>query len=258
MMKEYLREREKETKVSAVTGLVLTAAVHLLACLLLGFTGLKYIYPPPQEQTFLIDFTEDEQPRPKRASLGRQPQAEEVDRTKPVEIVQQSESPYVSQKENKSPKATPDDHGDVEVPAPPQEEPNPNALFPGMSKKDSSLAPHGAEKAGDKFKEGAPDGNTSKGTAEGKPNAHLKGRNVLGALPVPVYKVQNEGIVVVDIWVDNYGNVQKAVPGGQGTTVTDKTLWNAARVAAMNSHFNQDANAPQQQHGTITYIFKLK
>ena len=81
---------------------------------------------------------------------------------------------------------------------------------------------------------------------------------MLGALPVPVYKVQNEGIVVVDIWVDNYGNVQKAVPGGQGTTVTDKTLWNAARVAAMNSHFNQDANAPQQQHGTITYIFKLK
>ena len=113
MMKEYLREREKETKVSAVTGLVLTVAVHLLACLLLGFTGLKYIYPPPQEQTFLIDFTEDEQPRPKRSSFGRQPQAEEVDRTKPVEIVQQSESPYVSQKENKSPKATPDDHGDV-------------------------------------------------------------------------------------------------------------------------------------------------
>ena len=36
MMKEYLREREKETKVSAVTGLVLTVAVHLLACLLLA------------------------------------------------------------------------------------------------------------------------------------------------------------------------------------------------------------------------------
>ena len=256
-MKQYLREREKEAKVSTTTGIVLTVAVHLVVLLSCAFTGLKYIYPPPEEQTFLIDFEEDEPQQIRRQRLGRQPQAEDVDKTKPVELIQRSESPIKSDRTNKTAEAKPDDFGDVEVPAP-KEEINKNALFPGMSKKDSSLAPHGAEKAGDKFKEGAPDGNTSKGTAEGKPNAHLKGRNVLGALPVPVYKVQNEGIVVVDIWVDNYGNVQKAVPGGQGTTVTDKTLWNAARVAAMNSHFNQDANAPQQQHGTITYIFKLK
>ena len=53
-MKPYLREREKESKVSTVTGIVLTVAVHVLACLLFVFSGLKYIYPPPQEQTFVI------------------------------------------------------------------------------------------------------------------------------------------------------------------------------------------------------------
>lgn len=60
MMKPYLRDRQKEAKVSTVTGIVLTVAVHVLACLLCVFTGMKYIYPPPQEQTFLVDFSEDE------------------------------------------------------------------------------------------------------------------------------------------------------------------------------------------------------
>ena len=231
-------------------------AIFPLACLLFVFSGLKYIYPPPQEQTFVIDFQEEEQPV-RRQTFGRQPQAEEVDRTKPIELIQRSESPVVSQKENKTAIAKPDEHGDVEVPAP-KEEINQNALFPGMSKKDSSLAPHGAEESSATYKAGHPKGNTAVGKAEGAPNAHLKGRSTLGALPKPSYSVQNEGIVVVDIWVDNYGNVQKAIAGGQGTTVTDKSLWAAARAAAMKAHFNQSMDAPALQQGTITYIFKLK
>jgi len=63
---------------------------------------------------------------------------------------------------------------------------------------------------------------------------------------------------VVDIWVDNYGNVTKAIAGGQGTTVSNQALWAAARAAAMKAHFNQSADAPALQQGTITYIFKLK
>lgn len=257
MMKAYLREREKESKVSTVTGIALTVAIHVLACVLFAFSGLKYIYPPPQEQTFVIDFQEEEEQPVRRQKFGRQPQAEEVDRTKPIELIQRSESPNASKKENKTALAKPDEHGDVEVPAP-KEEINKNALFPGMSRKDSSLAPHGAEKNSATFKAGHPKGNTAVGKTEGAPNAHLKGRSVLGALPKPSYTVQNEGIVVVDIWVDNYGNVQKAVAGGQGTTVTDKALWAAARSAAMKAHFSQSVDAPALQQGTITYIFKLK
>ena len=89
-------------------------------------------------------------------------------------------------------------------------------------------------------------------------NAHVKGRNVIGSIPKPVYGTQAEGIVVVQVKVDQYGNVKEAVPGAEGTTVTDKTLWNAARNAAMKTTFNMDANAPAMQAGTITYIFKLK
>lgn len=257
MMKEYLRERQKESKVSTVTGIVLTIAVHVLACFLFVFSGMKYIYPPPEEETFVIDFTEEEEPVRRTARAGRQPQAEEVDLTRPVELTQRSRSPLTSTSENKSAQAKPDNFGDVEVPAQ-EEEINKNALFPGMSSKDSSLAPHGASESSNEFRAGHPKGNTSIGKADGVPNAHLKGRSVLGALPKPTYSVQKEGIVVVDIWVDNYGNVQKAIAGGQGTTVTDNTLWAAARAAAMKAHFNQSLNAPALQQGTITYIFKLK
>ena len=82
MMKPYLRDRQKEAKVSTVTGIVLTVAVHVLACLLCVFTGMKYIYPPPQEQTFLVDFSEDEPQPIRRQNRGRQPQAEEIERRK--------------------------------------------------------------------------------------------------------------------------------------------------------------------------------
>ncbi len=256
-MKQYLREREREAKVSTTTGIVLTVAVHLVVILSCAFTGLKYIYPPPEEQTFLIDF-EEENPDPvRRQLLGRQPQAEDVDKTKPVELIQRSESPVKSDRTNKSAEARPDDFGDVEVPAP-KEEINQNALFPGMSKKDSSLASHGASNPSAEFKAGHPKGNTSTGKTDGVPNAHLKGRSVLGALPRPDYAVQDEGKVVVDIWVDNYGNVTKAIAGGKGTTVNNQALWAAARAAAMKAHFNQSADAPALQEGTITYIFKLK
>ena len=257
MMKQYLREREKEAKVSTTTGIVLTVAVHLVVLLSCAFTGLSYIYPPPEEQTFLIDFEDEERQEIRRQRMGRQPQAEDIDKTKPVELIQRSESPIKSDRPNKTAEAKPDDFGDVEVPTP-KEEINKNALFPGMSKKDSALAPHGATNPSAEFKAGHPKGNTQVGKADGTPNAHVKGRSVLGALPRPDYAVQDEGKVVVDIWVDNYGNVTKAIAGGQGTTVSNQALWAAARAAAMKAHFNQSADAPALQQGTITYIFKLK
>lgn len=82
-------------------------------------------------------------------------------------------------------------------------------------------------------------------------HAILEGRSINGSLPS--FISDKAGIVVVEIWVDNYGNVQKAVAGAEGTTVTDKTLWKAARVAALGAHFNMSADAPALQKGTITY-----
>ena len=262
-MQPYQRTREQREKNANVSGIVVTLVIHALALVVLLTSGLKYLDPPPPERTsLLIEFEEEiqqEKPLPTRA--GRQPQAEEVDVTKPVELVQKAESPHVNDRPNTTPATQPDPHGDVEVPTPKVEEPklDPRASFPGMSpKEDPATTPHSASEASEGFKAGQPDGNTREGKTEGSANAHVKGRNVVGSLPKPFYSSQSQGIVVVQVKVDQYGNVTEAIPGAEGTTVTDKTLWAAARSAAMKAHFNMDANAPAVQTGTITYIFKLK
>ena len=263
-MQPYLRSRQTEDKRARWTGLAATVAVHAVAVVFCLTAGLKYLDPPPPETSFLIDFEEEllENETPVETKVGRQPQAEETDPEKPVELVQKAESPHVNDRQNRTPATRQNTHGDVEVPAPPQkEEPklDPRASFPGMSQKDDkATAPHGAAEASEGFKAGEPDGNTKEGRTTGAANAHLSGRSVVGSLPKPSYNAQLEGTVVVQVKVDQYGNVTEAVPGVEGTTVADKGLWNAARNAAMKAHFNTKADAPVVQMGTITYIFKLQ
>ena len=262
-MQPYQRSRIQREKNANVSGIVLTLVFHALALVVLLTSGLTYLDPPPPERTsLLIEFEpEQEKETPTPTRVGREPQAEEIDLSKPVELVQKAESPYVNDRPNTTPETKPDSHGDVEVPAPKPEEPklDPRASFPGMSKKDNNATtPHSASEASEGFKAGQPDGNTPEGKTEGSANAHVKGRNVVGSLPKPTYGTQMEGIVVVQVKVDQYGTVTEAIPGAEGTTVTDKTLWAAARTAALKAHFNQSADAPALQTGTITYIFKLR
>ena len=258
----YWQLREKNNQRSKLGGVLLAVGLHAGLAVTLLCNGLTYLDPPPPEESFVIDFTQVQDIEPMEQKVTDQvPQAEEPDPSREHELVQRSEAKHVGKKPNKAPEATVGDKGDVEVKESPREKPIDNrALFTSANNKaeKDTLAPQTASTVSDKLKAGHPKGNTSTGKAEGAPNAHLKGRSVLGALPRPDYAVQDEGKVVVDIWVDNYGNVTKAVAGGQGTTVSNQTLWAAARAAAMKAHFNQSADAPALQQGTITYIFKLK
>ena len=88
-----------------------------------------------------------------------------------------------------------------------------------------------------------------------KANARLRARSVVGSLPKPRAVTGEKGVVVVQISVDQYGNVIEAFPGAEGSTIFDNAQLNAARNAAMKAHFNTSANAPVTQTGTITYTF---
>ncbi|MBE9468849.1 MAG: hypothetical protein IMY72_11115 [Bacteroidetes bacterium] len=85
----------------------------------------------------------------------------------------------------------------------------------------------------------------------------LKGRNPK-FLPKPEYNLQLSGIVVVEVTVDQYGNVVKTNPGIKGSTTLDATLLNAAQKAALKAKFDVKHNAPAYQKGTITYHFILQ
>ena len=252
--RQYIRERDRQSKVSRTTGVVLTVSVHacLIACCF--FSGFTYLDPPPPEkEQILIEFEEVEIKKPKQTWRGTSPRAEVP--SKEINLVQQSQAQNLGTKTNEAPEATIGNQGDIEVPEPPREKPiDRRALFAAADNKTEkdTLAAQTAREVTDALKAGHALGNTETGETRGEPKAKLAGRTVNGTLPRPSFGVQAEGTVVVDIWVDNYGQVQKAVAGAEGTNVTDKTLWQAARKAALGAHFNMSADAPALQKGTIT------
>ena len=258
----YLEERERQTRRSRTTGVALTVVLHagMAACLFV--TGFSYLDPPPPEkEMILIEFEEPQIEKPVQIWNGTRPQAVNPDPTQPINLVQQAEAQHEGTKSNEAPEAQVDDFGDVDIKDPePKKEINKRALFRTADNKTQkdTLAAQTAREVSDALKAGHAQGNTRTGETSGEPNAKLAGRSVNGTLPRPSYNVQKSGKVVVAIWVDNYGQVQKAVAGVDGTTVSVKTLWQAARKAALGAHFNMSADAPAMQEGTITYIFNLK
>ncbi len=257
--KRYMHEQNKDSRISTVAGGVLAFVIHAGLGIILFMSGFTYIDPPPPDrEQILIEFEQTETVKPEQRRDGTQPRAEEP--SKKINLVQQSEAQNLGTKTNEAEEATIGENGDVEVPEPPRKEINKRALFAAAdnkAKKDT-LAAQTSREITDALKAGHALGNTKSGETSGEPTAKLAGRTHNGTLPSPSAPGQQVGKVVVDIWVDNYGIVQKAVAGAEGTTVTDKDLWNEARKAAMKASFNMSADAPAMQKGTITYIFKLK
>lgn len=134
---------------------------------------------------------------------------------------------------------------------------NQQALFPGKSNKASGGS------------QGVTQGTGNQGKAGGDPNSQrydgvpgnggagwsLKGRSA-SALPTPSYESNKEGKIIVKIWVDRSGKVTKAEAPEKGSTISDVTMVNKAKEAAMKAKFNADPNATEIQVGTITYVFR--
>lgn len=258
---QYKKDRARQEKIARAVGISAAVVLHLglLVTALTG--GLKYLYPPPQEQAMLLDFSDYEAEVPKEVRTGYEPRSEKADPNQDVKLIQQSQAQHEGTKLNEAPEATSDDFGDVDIKEPPRKkEIDRRALFPAAdnkTKKDT-LAAQVADKVTDALKAGHAQGNTKTGETSGEPNAQLEGRTVLGTLAKPEYSTQASGKVVVEIWVDRNGNVKSANPGAVGTTVTDRSLWEAATKVALKAHFNVKSDAPELQKGTITYIFNLR
>ncbi len=256
MPKNPVKQTKEEHRAKFI-GAAMAAGFHIVAISLFFTTGFKVIYPPPQETGILIDL-ELEPPKPIEVLSGHEPRVENPNPLEDVRLVQRSESPLEGNRSNRGAETTMGERGDVEQFEPPR--PNPidrRALFPSASNADST-APQVARESSGEMTAGHAQGNTRTGSVEGEPQARLAGRSVMGSLPEPEYTVNLAGRVVVRISVDQYGTVVSATPGITGTTVQDKTLWEAARKAALKAKFNLSSSAPAVQEGTITYIFKLR
>ena len=82
----------------------------------------------------------------------------------------------------------------------------------------------------------------------------LAGRNHL-YLPIPIYKCQGSGKVVLSIDVNQKGIVEKALIIANESTTSDPCLTETAVRTGLISRFNPDVSSPKIQNGTLTYHF---
>lgn len=104
--------------------------------------------------------------------------------------------------------------------------------------------------------QGSPNGNSNVGATQGSAgygDFDLGGRGMIGSLPKPVFNANITGKVVVNITVDAAGIV-KSASIGQGTTVSDISLRNAAKEAALKARF-KPIQGTSMTPGRITYYF---
>jgi outer membrane biosynthesis protein TonB len=97
---------------------------------------------------------------------------------------------------------------------------------------------------------------TGSGGGNGNGNYQLGNRKALNK-PKPNYTCNEQGIVAVQISVDQNGTVIAANPGIRGTTNAAKCLLEQAKIAAMNTKWQADPAAPSKQVGKIIYSFNL-
>ncbi len=146
-----------------------------------------------------------------------------------------------------------------EVEPEPDPEPvvDPRLIYTGKKNKTGDSSEGNDNEAGDKGKvTGDPNSNGYDGLG-GKGNgvSYSLGNRKAKSLPKPVYDSEDQGKVVVSIWVDKTGKVTRAEITQKGTNVTDIKLRNMARQAALKAKFTPDIEAAEVQKGSITYNF---
>jgi len=85
----------------------------------------------------------------------------------------------------------------------------------------------------------------------------LSGRNHV-FLPIPIYKCEGSGKVVLVIEVNQRGYVEHATLAQSESTATDECLVETAIGTALRSRFESNLEAPKLQKGLLTYIFVAK
>jgi hypothetical protein len=263
-------EKAKQNNISGIVGTIL---FHAILFILLIFMGFSVKLPLPAEQGMEINFGYDETGQGEiesgQSSSSSQETQEAInsDATNGTEkqTLTQDFQDAVALKNKSNPKlnnSTTDQKNQEEQKVIENPKPNPNALFPGKGTGNGtsgSGAGNSDGNTGGTGNQGSQDGGDGKGNGgSGNGISYSLGGRTANGLPKPEYNIQEEGKVVVEIIVDRNGTVVRATAGMKGTTTMNKTLWNNAKKAALNTHFNKKNDAAEEQKGFITYHFELQ
>ena len=233
-------------------GLIVSIVAHGLLILCLLLMGLRYPDPPPPELGVEMDMGEfsDVGTDSEHAAEGGEDLSSESSYANDDnnELTQQSEDVPLVSKKTPSPTKNKKKPKDNVKPQSEETKIDQNALFTkGRVKKGSG----GSTGVG----EGSGKGSGGEGGGNGIAFS-LAGRGS-NELHKPTATSPANGSIVVEIRVDQEGNVVFAKAGARGTTLwEDKNLWRRCEQAAKKSEFTAKPDAPELQKGTITYIFR--
>ena len=247
--------KESRDKGIAVVGSI---AVHALALLVLFLMAFKTPLPLPGEEGVEVDLGMMDQgmgniqPEKPAIPMAAQPKQEQSQSKEDIVTQNDEEAPAIEKPKTTKPKQ--------EKPA---EEPKPQvnnrALFKGSNNPQAGGSEGITGQPGDQGKPNGLagvrkyDGNGGKGNGTGY---DLGGRGAK-SLHRPDNEFSEEGKVVVDIWVNRAGQVVRAEVAQKGTDIINSEMRQKAVQAAKRSTFAADPDAPEEQHGTITYTFVI-
>jgi len=257
--------KSKKDKIRGILGTVL---VHLAIIALLLILGFSTPLPLPGEEGVEVNLGADMEGygsiQPEKPVVVQKttppPQAQAE---KEEEIVTQDieEAPFTEATEEEvQEEKTVEEVVEKEIV---KEEPqvNPAALYKGKSEESSKVTSEGI---------------TGKEGDQGKPTGSVDSKKYLGQggfgsgtsysligrrptdLRLPDENFQENGTVVVQIFVNRSGKIIKANAIDKGSNTTNSKLRRLAEQAAMKSIFNANPNAAEMQKGTITYHFVVK
>lgn len=268
-----------------------TIIFHLVLLLVFIFCGLTQPDPLPEEEGFELALTNLGTTQrgsgtvrtPNPAPANNPVNEEQAQPVQPVATPQTAEPTEATTEEN-SEVALPKEKEPEETKTPPKEKPtetpkevepaektpekipeekpkkpNPMALYKGSQGTNNSSSNGGSQ--------GNSDGIGNEGTASGKPSGkgvlgggggswELSGRGLLRTANIETTK--EEGTVVVDIFVDRYGNVTRAQPNLAESNTASQYLFDLAVTAAKKTKYTPKADAAVEQKGKMTFVFILK
>lgn len=277
---------EKKDRIRAIIGAIV---FHLLLLIALVFMALTTPLPLPEEEGVEVNLgfsdvgsgyqqrQEPQQqvkpPTPVPVQEAAAQPEEEIaeDTSEEAPAIQEKPAEKPEQQKAEEPKESTEDvvqddpvteevkEIPKEVEPEPEPEPvvDPRLLYTGKTNTqgDSNEGPD--DEAGDKGKEtGDPnsvgyDGLGGAGNGISFSLGNRKAKN----LPKPTYDSEDQGKVVISIWVNKMGEVTRAEIMQKGTNVTDIKLRNMAKQAALKANFTADVDAAEIQKGSITYHF---
>ena len=260
---------------------IITLILHIVLVVLFFIFGLTEPRPLPQDAGASVEFgweqeaggptiTETpstQQPKPQPTTPQQQPQEETVEETAteessdiavPDEKQEEESEPEETEQEQQTQETTQQEEPKEEEPEEQQVSDKLNDALNQAWESDGEGDGQGDSQGSGN--QGNPDGTDGKGVLGGGSGSwQLSGRSMLPGYGTKIRDTEEEGVVVLNIWVDRSGNVTRVAPNLKESTTTSQYLFNLAKNDVLsNFRFNSDPSANVEQRGKVRYIFELE